>query len=349
MSPIRRPQRGRRVRGRRARARGAVAVAPRRRLRSGRRRRAAPCPSSGRPCTPDRACLRWPSGRVMVAAALERARFIVTVSTAPALRRRAAVSSVAAGARPRPPLPVAGDHRSQGSAGTALSRPLPSQLVIGVDLGGTKISGCSTGTDRPRSARCRRRRLAGGAREGSPCGRDRRRRGGLGFGVPSRVDARTGVALGSINIPLEDVSISRRCFEERFGLPTGWRTTPTPPRSASGGAAPGRGADDLIMLTLGTGVGGGVVLAGQALPRLGGARAHRRRRRTARRARATAPAAAISSLSRPGTRPTVPRSSSWGAGGNAEQLVERATGGDADAMAALAAIGRLSAPASARS
>ena len=48
---------------------------------------------------------------------------------------------------------------------------------------------------------------------------------------------------------------------------SGSTTTRTRPRSASGGPAPGRGVDDLVMLTLGTGVGGGVISGGKPVPR----------------------------------------------------------------------------------
>ena len=48
-------------------------------------------------------------------------------------------------------------------------------------------------------------------------------------------------------------------------------------RSPSTSPAPAAGRDDMIMLTLGTGVGGGVVLDGKLYPRLGRVRPHRHR------------------------------------------------------------------------
>src|SRR5205823_6347374 len=42
----------------------------------------------------------------------------------------------------------------------------------------------------------------------------------LGFGLPSRIDQRTGHAVASVNVPLEGVDFRSR-MQERHGLPVG--------------------------------------------------------------------------------------------------------------------------------
>jgi glucokinase len=82
------------------------------------------------------------------------------------------------------------------------------------------------------------------------------------FGVPSRIDQRSGVAIGSVNIPLVDVPL-RDVMRGRLGLPVEIENDANAATIAEWTAGAGRGTDDMIMLTLGTGVGGGLILGGQ--------------------------------------------------------------------------------------
>jgi glucokinase len=84
----------------------------------------------------------------------------------------------------------------------------------------------------------------------------------VGFGVPSRIDQRTGVAIGSVNIPLVDVSL-RDVMRARLGLPVVIENDANAAAIAEWKAGAGRGAADMLMLTLGTGVGGGLILGGR--------------------------------------------------------------------------------------
>ena len=161
----------------------------------------------------------------------------------------------------------------------------------------------------------------------------------LGFGVPSVVDPATGVSLGSINIPLEGVSVAA-VLGERFGVPAGVENDASAAALGEWRAGAGRGVDDLLMLTLGTGVGGGVVAGGELVRRwteLGhivvvidgppcqGAclgRGHLE---------------AVAS----GNAADRVAEGLWGPGATAEQLVDRAREGDAEAIEALERIGRL--------
>jgi len=84
---------------------------------------------------------------------------------------------------------------------------------------------------------------------------------GVGFGIPSRIDHDTGVALGAVNIPIRDVRFSAE-MEHRLGLPVATENDASCAALAESRLGAGRGVRDLLMLTLGTGVGGGVIADG---------------------------------------------------------------------------------------
>jgi glucokinase len=83
-----------------------------------------------------------------------------------------------------------------------------------------------------------------------------------GFGIPTRVDPKTGVAIGAVNIPLHRLSL-RDEIGSRLGMPVGAVNDGGAAALAELRLGAGRGATNLVMLTLGTGVGGGVVIDGQ--------------------------------------------------------------------------------------
>ena len=161
----------------------------------------------------------------------------------------------------------------------------------------------------------------------------------IGYGVPLNIDRRTGVALRAVNLPLNRVHFPDRA-RELCAPPAGVENDGNAAALAEWRLGSGRGATDLIMLTLGTGVGGGLVIDDTSLPRLGRARPRRRR----------------------GRRPAVPGQLSWpwasggacvrarGRSGSRDALRagrrcsgsrRAARAGDPGAMAALAEIGRL--------
>jgi glucokinase len=86
--------------------------------------------------------------------------------------------------------------------------------------------------------------------------------GALGFGVPSQVDQRTGRVTGSVNIPLEGLNLGER-MAERFGIPAAVENDANTAALAESRAGAGRGAQTMVMITLGTGCGGGVVIDGR--------------------------------------------------------------------------------------
>jgi glucokinase len=81
----------------------------------------------------------------------------------------------------------------------------------------------------------------------------------IGYGVPCNLDKRTGRALRATNLPIDDVDFVAH-GRERFGLPVGCENDANAAGLAEWRLGAGRGASDLVMLTLGTGVGGGLVL-----------------------------------------------------------------------------------------
>ena len=139
------------------------------------------------------------------------------------------------------------------------------QPVIGVDLGGTKILAARVSRDgtvehrreRPTDTRSQEALVAEleAAVEELLDGDV----AAVGFGVPSRVDQATGVAAGSVNTPLQDFPL-RTYMERRFSLPVGLENDANAAALAEWTCGAGRGSDDMVMLTLGTGVGGGVVI-----------------------------------------------------------------------------------------
>jgi glucokinase len=84
----------------------------------------------------------------------------------------------------------------------------------------------------------------------------------LGFGLPSRIDQRVGRAVGSVHVPLTDVPIRDR-MAGRFGLPVGIDNDANAAAIAEWRLGAGRGASNVVMLTLGTGIGGGLILDGR--------------------------------------------------------------------------------------
>jgi glucokinase len=141
-------------------------------------------------------------------------------------------------------------------------------LVIGVDVGGTKILAGLVGRDGTVLAH-REYPTPIESEEALLDGLESAVREFLdgrvlavGFGIPSQIDQRDGIALGSVNIPLRGVPF-RQKMTERLGLPIGMDNDANAAAIAEWAAGAGRGTTDMVMLTLGTGVGGGLILGGK--------------------------------------------------------------------------------------
>jgi glucokinase len=142
------------------------------------------------------------------------------------------------------------------------------QRVIGVDLGGTKI--LAGVVDRDGSVERRRElptpldsqdELLDGLAEAVEDVLEEDV-AALGFGIPSTIDQRSGKAVTSVNIPLADLDL-RGAMQERFGLPVGIDNDANAATLAEWAHGAGRGTRHMVMLTLGTGVGGGLILGGK--------------------------------------------------------------------------------------
>ncbi len=140
--------------------------------------------------------------------------------------------------------------------------------LIGVDLGGTKLAiatfdgaALSESTLLPTSSESSRaliEELAGAIKTAGG-----REAAAVGIGIPSVVDFATGTARASVNIPLRDVPL-QSVLEERLGVPVYVDNDATVAALAE--ACDGGGeivVQNLVMFTVGTGVGGGLVLGGR--------------------------------------------------------------------------------------
>ena len=139
--------------------------------------------------------------------------------------------------------------------------------AIGVDLGGTKI--LVGGVDDAAEVRCRA--------EESSLGRDtadllatlsrqiddaltgRPDALAVGLGVPCRIDRSSGVAIGAVNLPIADLPL-RDVVGERLDIPVFIDNDANAAAVAEHRHGAARGAHDVLMLTIGTGVGGGLIL-----------------------------------------------------------------------------------------
>lgn len=84
----------------------------------------------------------------------------------------------------------------------------------------------------------------------------------IGYGIPANLERGTGRILNAVNLPLDDVDLVARS-RVRFGLPVGIENDGGAAALAEWRRGAGRGTRNLVMLTLGTGVGGGVVVDGR--------------------------------------------------------------------------------------
>jgi glucokinase len=141
-------------------------------------------------------------------------------------------------------------------------------LVLGIDVGGTKIAVGAVGDARAREVvesptetastsalldglETTFRTVVG--RVGQPAA--------VGVGVPSQIEYSTGTVETSVNIPLTGVSL-RDELGRRLGVPVFVDNDANCAALAEAQLVPDPPAEHLVMLTLGTGVGGGVIVHG---------------------------------------------------------------------------------------
>ena len=141
--------------------------------------------------------------------------------------------------------------------------------VIGVDLGGTKIL-AGVVDDRGQVERRREYPTPTASQDELLAGLDAAIEelltddiAGLGFGLPSPIDQKAGRALQAVNIPLDESVDFRGRMRERFGLPVGIENDANAAAYAEFRFGAARDVETMVMLTLGTGCGGGAVVDGK--------------------------------------------------------------------------------------
>jgi glucokinase len=83
-----------------------------------------------------------------------------------------------------------------------------------------------------------------------------------GLGIPATIDRRRGVAIQAVNLEISDVPL-RDLMQERIGLPVFMDNDANVAALAEHLYGAGRGAQDVVMLTIGTGIGGGLIIDGE--------------------------------------------------------------------------------------
>jgi len=141
--------------------------------------------------------------------------------------------------------------------------------TIGVDLGGTKIQvGVLAGVETLWESRETSRgqdqdelvellvREVNAARAARPDAV------AVGLGIPATIDQKRGVAISAVNLPLLDLPV-RDVVSERVGLPVFLDNDGNVAALAEYRYGAARGKPTMVMLTIGTGIGGGLILGGE--------------------------------------------------------------------------------------
>jgi glucokinase len=141
--------------------------------------------------------------------------------------------------------------------------------TIGVDLGGTKmLIGVLAGTERLYE----QREASTGqtedelvellVREVTEARDARPNVTAVGLGIPATIDHDKGIAVSAVNLPLADLPI-RDIVSERVGLPVFVDNDGNVAALAEYLYGAAQGKPHMVMLTVGTGIGGGLILGGE--------------------------------------------------------------------------------------
>jgi glucokinase len=148
---------------------------------------------------------------------------------------------------------------------------MPARRTIGVDLGGTKL--LAGAVDPGLGVHHRAQRTVTGLDQAALLDvavdavlEARESAGGevaaVGFGIPCLIDQRSGTAVIAVNLPLADIAFAD-VMTERLGLPVFVDNDGNVAALAEHRAGAARGASEVVMLTIGTGIGGGLILRGE--------------------------------------------------------------------------------------
>ena len=143
--------------------------------------------------------------------------------------------------------------------------------VIGVDLGGTKV--LAGALDDTLGVHHRSRRVVAGSADGpavlatvlAAIADVRESVDGdvaaVGIGIPSLIDRRRGVAVTTVHLPIRDVP-AQDVLSERLGLPVAVDNDGNCAALAEARFGAGKGAERMLMITVGTGIGGAIAYRG---------------------------------------------------------------------------------------
>jgi glucokinase len=148
---------------------------------------------------------------------------------------------------------------------------MPARRTIGVDMGGTKLLAGAVGPGL--EVHHRAQRTVAGLDQSSllkvaveavaevrdSAGDDV---AAVGFGIPCLIDQRTGRAVIAVNLPLADIAFAD-VMAERLGMPVFVDNDANAAAVAEHRAGAARGASEAVVLTIGTGIGGGLILHGE--------------------------------------------------------------------------------------
>ena len=145
-----------------------------------------------------------------------------------------------------------------------------SRKVIGIDLGGTKLLGGVV--DEQLEVHDRVHRLVEGLSESAlveaivACATELLEQHpdvrAVGFGIPCLLDQRSGHAVMCVNLPLADIPF-RDVMSERLGVPVYIDNDANVATLVEQRFGAARGANHVVGLTIGTGIGGGLILNGR--------------------------------------------------------------------------------------
>src|SRR5918992_963392 len=82
----------------------------------------------------------------------------------------------------------------------------------------------------------------------------------VGMGLPCTIDQERGVAIVAVNLPITDVPIRDLMTDRLDGMPVFIDNDANVAALAEHRFGVARGARNLVMLTIGTGIGGGLIL-----------------------------------------------------------------------------------------
>jgi len=152
-------------------------------------------------------------------------------------------------------------------------------VYIGIDLGGTNIAAAIVDGDGVIHERTSIRANSGGGAKtiidglmevsdallrgaaSKPCA--------IGIGVPGTVNDDAGEVVFTPNLPLKNVNVTRE-LQERFGCPVRLGNDANCAALGEMVAGGAKGAQDVVFITLGTGVGGGLIVGGKLITGVSG-------------------------------------------------------------------------------